>query len=193
MSDTITNLFHGEGNPRNSEGAFVELKDGRILFAYTRYKGASWADAATADIVGRISTDGGRTWERMTMVELITPTNSAGGFSVPSGVRIRGAFSRGSSYPKHSLRLFFRNEYGMSNYRIAKHFNVGTIEAETEVGGALTSKRDELLTKAVTASVDDFDSVYDGQLEEYMNLGGEEIINERIEKLNEIYGIAFEK
>lgn len=62
MSDTITNLFHGEGNPRNSEGAFVELKDGRILFAYTRYKGASWADAATADIVGRISTDGGRTW-----------------------------------------------------------------------------------------------------------------------------------
>ena len=62
MSDTITNLFHGEGNPRNSEGAFVELKDGRILFAYTRYKGASWADAATADIVGRISADGGRTW-----------------------------------------------------------------------------------------------------------------------------------
>ena len=53
MSDTITNLFHGEGNPRNSEGAFVELKDGRILFAYTRYKGASWADAATADIADK--------------------------------------------------------------------------------------------------------------------------------------------
>ena len=71
MSDTITNLFHGEGNPRNSEGAFVELKDGRILFAYTRYKGGSWADAATADIVGRTSSDGG--WESF-MPEASRPT-----------------------------------------------------------------------------------------------------------------------
>jgi hypothetical protein len=63
------------------------------------------------------ASNGGRSWERMTMVELITPTNSAGGFSVPSGVRIRGAYSRGSAYPKHSLRLFFRNEYGMSKLK----------------------------------------------------------------------------
>ena len=72
------------------------------------------------------ASNGGRTWERMTMVELITPTNAVGGFSVPSGVRIRGAFSRGSSYPKHSLRLFFRNEYGMSKLKYPLFGKEGT-------------------------------------------------------------------
>ena len=61
--------------------------------------------------------NGGRTWERQTMVEMFSPTNSAAEFSAPCGIRIRGAFSRGSGYPKHSLRLFFRNEYGMSKLR----------------------------------------------------------------------------
>ena len=54
----------------------------------------------------------GREWERTTMVEQIDPTNDANGFSTAGGIRIRGAFSRSPSYPKHSLRLFFRNDYG---------------------------------------------------------------------------------
>ena len=57
----------------------------------------------------------------------------------------------------------------------------------------LPSKRDELLTKAVTASVEDFDSVWDTYMEDYMAAGGEDIINERIEKLAAIYGINYEK
>jgi len=57
----------------------------------------------------------GRTWERQTMVELIDPVNgSAKEFSVPAGIRIRGAYSRGGGVPKHSLRFIFRAEYGMS-------------------------------------------------------------------------------
>ena len=55
----------------------------------------------------------GREWERATMVEMFSPTNAAYGFSVPAGVRIRGACSTTPSYRKHSLRLFFRDEYGM--------------------------------------------------------------------------------
>ena len=55
-------LNHGPGNPRNSEGAFIDRRDGSILYAYTRYRGESWSDHATADIVGRTSVDGGRTW-----------------------------------------------------------------------------------------------------------------------------------
>ena len=54
------------GNPRNSEGSFVALTDGRILFAYSRYRGPSekdWADHATADIAARTSRDGGLTWD----------------------------------------------------------------------------------------------------------------------------------
>ena len=29
----------GPGNPRNSEGDFIELKDGRVLYAYSRFNG----------------------------------------------------------------------------------------------------------------------------------------------------------
>jgi len=52
----------GPNNPRNSEGAFLPLKDGRILFAYSRYYGTSKSDHATADIAARYSSDKGKTW-----------------------------------------------------------------------------------------------------------------------------------
>ena len=54
------------------------------------------------------------------------------------------------------------------------------------------AKRDELLTKAVTASVEEFDSVYDSYMEQYLGMGGQDIIDERIQKLAEIYGITYE-
>ena len=41
-----------DGNPRNGEGTFLRLKDGRILYAYSRYLGHSWDDHADADIAG---------------------------------------------------------------------------------------------------------------------------------------------
>src|SRR2546423_13323806 len=50
-----------EGNPRNSEGSFVTLKDGRILFVYTHFTGGA-GDNAAAHLAGRFSSDGGRTW-----------------------------------------------------------------------------------------------------------------------------------
>jgi sialidase-1 len=59
----VLELPSGPGNPRNSEGSFVALEDGRILFAYSRYRGErDWGDHATADIAARVSADGGRTW-----------------------------------------------------------------------------------------------------------------------------------
>jgi hypothetical protein len=63
MQDHIFDLPHGTGNPRNSEGSFVRLQDGRILFVYTRYNGESWHDHATADLAAIESADDGRTWE----------------------------------------------------------------------------------------------------------------------------------
>lgn len=50
-------------NPRNTEGSIVELKDGRLLLAYTRFYGGG-SDHAFADISGMLSTDQGRTWSR---------------------------------------------------------------------------------------------------------------------------------
>lgn len=52
----------GPDNPRNSEGSFVSLRDGRILFAYSRFSGTSGGDNATADIAARYSSDMGRSW-----------------------------------------------------------------------------------------------------------------------------------
>ncbi len=57
-------LKHKRNNPRNSEGAFITLADGRILFAYSRYYGASWSDVATATISARLSSDAGRSWSK---------------------------------------------------------------------------------------------------------------------------------
>ena len=51
----------GPGNARNSEGAFIELTDGRLLFVYTHFTGGG-GDHDSAHLAGRFSDDGGRTW-----------------------------------------------------------------------------------------------------------------------------------
>jgi hypothetical protein len=55
-------LAPGEDNPRNSEGDFIRLRDGRLLFVYTHFTGRSPDDAASAHLASRVSADGGRTW-----------------------------------------------------------------------------------------------------------------------------------
>jgi len=51
----------GPGNSRNTEGSIIELSDGRLLLAYTRFYGGG-EDESAADIVGRYSGNLGRTW-----------------------------------------------------------------------------------------------------------------------------------
>jgi len=48
------------GNARNSEGDFIQLKDGRVLFIYTRFIGGG--DHSQGQLAGRYSSDGGKTW-----------------------------------------------------------------------------------------------------------------------------------
>lgn len=55
-------LTHGPGNPRNSEGSFIRLKDGRIMLIYTRYNGARGGDHSSADLASYISKDNGYSW-----------------------------------------------------------------------------------------------------------------------------------
>ncbi len=59
---TILRLSPSDNNPRNSEGDFINLKDGRILFIYSHYYGASTSDHAPAHLAGRYSSDEGNTW-----------------------------------------------------------------------------------------------------------------------------------
>lgn len=61
-SSVALQLNPGADNPRNSEGDFVALKDGRILFVYSHYTGTSTSDHAPAYLAGRFSSDGGKTW-----------------------------------------------------------------------------------------------------------------------------------
>jgi sialidase-1 len=62
-NEVVLNLDPTHDNPRNSEGAFVTLKSGRILFIYTRFQGGA-ADHSPAQLVSIQSDDGGRTWSR---------------------------------------------------------------------------------------------------------------------------------
>ncbi|WP_442508957.1 sialidase family protein [Novipirellula sp. SH528] len=63
LSSAVTlRLPPTSGNPRNSEGDFIQLKDGRVLFVYTHFTGGG-DDHASAHLAGRYSADGGKTWD----------------------------------------------------------------------------------------------------------------------------------
>ena len=62
--EVVLKLEPGADNPRNSEGDFIELKDGRILFVYSRYTGSSSSDHGSAFLAGRYSSDKGKTWTK---------------------------------------------------------------------------------------------------------------------------------
>lgn len=51
-----------EGNSRNSEGAFLPLNDGSILFAYSKFTGGRGDDHDRCVIAARRSSDKGETW-----------------------------------------------------------------------------------------------------------------------------------
>ena len=61
-TETVCNLASSKQYPRHSEGDFVKLKDGRIMFVYSRYNGSSNHDDAPADLVAMYSSDNGKTW-----------------------------------------------------------------------------------------------------------------------------------
>lgn len=55
-------------NGRNSEGSFLRLKDGTIMFAYSRYSSASAHDHANCDIAAIYSQDEGETWSEPSII-----------------------------------------------------------------------------------------------------------------------------
>lgn len=68
-------------------------------------------------------------WERPASIELLDPTNSIPGrFQAPCGLRIRGGYSRNPDFVKHSLRVFFRREYGLGRLHYPLFENEGADE-----------------------------------------------------------------
>ncbi len=63
-------LGTSDNNPRNGEGSFIRLSDGRIMFAFTEFAGDDWEDDCIARITAIYSDDEGETWsERKILFE----------------------------------------------------------------------------------------------------------------------------
>jgi hypothetical protein len=75
----VMELPPSDENPRNSEGDFVQLTDGRILFVYTHFTG-SGSDFGAAHLASRMSDDQGASWSEEDVV--IVPNE--GGMNVMS-------------------------------------------------------------------------------------------------------------
>ncbi|MCK5852281.1 exo-alpha-sialidase, partial [bacterium] len=85
MKKEITlRLEPSKENPRNSEGDFIKLKNGQILFIYTHFTKGS-GDNAGAHLAGRYSADDGKTW---TMKD-VTILENEGGMNIMSVSLIR--------------------------------------------------------------------------------------------------------
>ncbi|MDR0759147.1 MAG: extracellular solute-binding protein [Treponema sp.] len=65
---------------------------------------------------------------------------------------------------------------------------VGDIAAEEGMGQVLKEKRDALFSQSITAPVARFDSVWDAGYRDYLNSGGQAIINGRTARWKEFYG-----
>lgn len=60
--ENVLTIATGPDNPRNSEGDFVTLENGRVYYIYTRFTGDSYLDDAPAYLASRFSDDDGKTW-----------------------------------------------------------------------------------------------------------------------------------
>ena len=61
-------LKTGVKNPRNGESSFLRLRDGRIMFIYTKYYGDDWTDHAIARLEAIYSDDEGETWSESSIL-----------------------------------------------------------------------------------------------------------------------------
>ena len=59
----VLSLGPGGEFSRHSEGDFIRLRDGRILFIYSRFT-QSYRDDAPSDLVGMTSADEGESWSK---------------------------------------------------------------------------------------------------------------------------------
>jgi len=122
---TALSLPPSKDNPRNSEGDFVTLKDGRILFIYTHFTGGGSDDAA-AFLASRISSDGGRTWTPKD--QLVMENNAGENIMSVSLLRLQDG----------RIALFYLRKNSISDCRPAIHFSTDegqSWSAPTEVIG----------------------------------------------------------
>lgn len=103
---TIDLLPPGPGNPRNTEGSFVELKDGRLLFVYSKFTSDGPADSGGAVLAARYSRDRGVTWSAQD--EIVVPNEAAMNVMSVSLLRLRSG----------EIALFYARKNSMQDCRV---------------------------------------------------------------------------
>lgn len=96
-------------NPRNSEGDFIRLADGRLLLIYTHFTGGT-SDHAKAHLASRVSQDKGATWSDESQLVIDTE----GGMNVMSVSLLRLAGEEGKPGP---IALFYLRKTSTSDCR----------------------------------------------------------------------------
>ena len=86
---SVLELPASEGNSRNSEGDFIELRDGRILFAYSKFTDGHGGDHDRCVIASRISSDKGETWTSEDEVLAVNEADPEGNVMSVSMLRLR--------------------------------------------------------------------------------------------------------
>ncbi len=119
----VLDIETSSSNPRNSEGAFLELRgDGRLMFAYTRFTGGG-EDNAGADIAAIFSADGGESWSRAP--EIIVKNDAAENVMSVSLLRLEDG----------RAALFYLKKNGLDDCRLMERFS--TDEGKTWSPAAL--------------------------------------------------------
>lgn len=103
-------------NPRNSEGAFLQLKDGRLLFVYTHFTGGG-GDNDGAHLAARSSRDSGKSWTLKD--EIVLPNE--GKYNVMSVSLLR--------LPSGAIALFYLRKNATDDCRL--YLRLSTDEAKT--------------------------------------------------------------
>ncbi|MBN2853660.1 MAG: exo-alpha-sialidase, partial [Clostridia bacterium] len=112
----VKELPPGKGNPRNSEGSFLKLEDGTILFAYSKYIGDNHRDDAYAAVACLYSHDNGESFGNEKI--LFSPEeHKAKNLMSQTLLRL----------PDKSIALFYMVRYGFHDLRlhIRKSFDEG--------------------------------------------------------------------
>ena len=79
----------GPDNPRNSDPAFVRLKDGRILMVYSHFTGKDGFDESPCYLAGRYSSDEGKTWTKDDVLIVASDESETGNVMSPSLLRLQ--------------------------------------------------------------------------------------------------------
>ncbi len=66
LGEVIFDFPATEGNPRNSEGAFLSLSENELIFVYSRFVGGTGKDADDCNLYLIRSTDNGDSWDEGT-------------------------------------------------------------------------------------------------------------------------------